>query len=184
MISNRSRWFQPSKKYLRLLRPMKACLQINFLSPNSFSRLLLISFFFILLIMIDHNVFQLVLVVSVVKKFYSVLKGLLNFVSKLIFVSKSIFSTYTHVFISILHIVVENDEFQLLMAVLIVKNFFLLFQTCLQIIFVSKSIFLFTIFLSSSSFPWESYFQIACLSLQHLLTFSLVSERYRNSYPV
>ena len=87
------------------------------LSPNWFfvSKLIFSTFthklFFILLIMIDHNVFSLVLVISVVKIFFSVLKGLLNFVSKLIFVSKSIFSTYTHVFISILHIVVENDEF-------------------------------------------------------------------------
>ena len=33
------------KKYLRLLWPMKACLQINFLSPKSLSCLILISFF-------------------------------------------------------------------------------------------------------------------------------------------
>ena len=57
----------PQKKYLRLLWAIKACLQIDFLSPNWFSRLLLISFFFILPIMIDNNDIYQIQVVSVVE---------------------------------------------------------------------------------------------------------------------
>ena len=39
------------------------------------------------------------------------LKGPIKLCLQIIFVSKFIFSTYTHMFISIMHIVIENDEF-------------------------------------------------------------------------
>ena len=99
------------KKYLRLLWPMKACLQINFLSPKSLSCLILISFFS----------FYILWSTTMISSWYWWFQSSKNFFrSKLspfwtclqiIFVSKFIFSTFTHMLLFILHIKIDSNDF-------------------------------------------------------------------------
>ena len=92
------------KKYLRLLWPMKACLQINFLSPKSLSCLILKSFFSFYILWSTTMISSWYWWFQSSKIFFRSKLSPFWTCLQIIFVSKFIFSTFTHMLLFILHI--------------------------------------------------------------------------------
>ena len=104
-------WCQQSKKYLAQKRAVLGLVSKLFLSPNSFSRFLLISSFWYCILWLTAMISNKFRWFHQSNKIFGPKKGHFRACLQIIFVSKFIFLTFTHYFFLILHIMTDSNDY-------------------------------------------------------------------------